>query len=58
MFVRKKDVTKWCIVLGNQLITEERFKSADEAQKYLDKKPWDIILNVAIGINQIISKEK
>lgn len=36
---------EFMIAIGNQVICRKKFQSLQEAETYIDSKPWDIILN-------------
>lgn len=36
---------RWYIALGNQVVTRKTFASREEAQHYVDCKPWELIFN-------------
>ena len=41
------------IAIGQDIISEKKFNSYDEAQRYIGSKPWEIIINLACLIYQI-----
>lgn len=38
------------IVCGNAIVSREVFKSVKEAKAYIDKKPWELIVNTACWV--------
>lgn len=40
------------IAVGQEIISEKKFNSYDEAQRYIGSKPWEIIINLACLIYQ------
>lgn len=43
--------SKFAIVVGNQRGTEKEFESIEEAERYIDEKPWDLIGALAYAIS-------
>lgn len=43
MGVRQKD--KWFIVLGNQIVSSERFDTIEEMIEYVENRPYELIMN-------------
>lgn len=41
---------KWKCYYGYRLISQKEFDSEEEAQKYLDSKPWEVITILAFGM--------
>lgn len=37
---------KWQITTGNYIISRMEFETYEEAEKYINKKPYDIIMNL------------
>lgn len=59
--VKDKDGVK--ITLGNYLITRKVFKSFQQAEDYLNQKPYEILINVACLMaektcNELLKNEK
>lgn len=45
---------EFLIAIGNQVVSRKKFKSLQEAEDYIDSKPWDIILNAtALMFNRL-----
>lgn len=44
IFARKNKKEKWNIVYGNQVCTPRTFKTTTEAEKYIDSKPYELII--------------
>lgn len=36
---------EYLVALGNQVVSKEKFDSFEAAAHYIDKKPWELILN-------------
>ena len=45
---------KWRIGMANRWMTKEVFNTAEEAQKYIDSKPWELIMNLAGTIAEYV----
>ena len=48
---------KWRIGIANRWVTRQAFSSPEEAQKYIDQKPWDMIMNAAAIMAEFMYKE-
>ncbi|MEM3771989.1 MAG: hypothetical protein QXW80_06730 [Candidatus Micrarchaeia archaeon] len=48
----------WFIVMGEHIVSEKRFKTKDEAKKYVDTKPWELIFVGAVAYMKILEKVK
>lgn len=47
------------IAIGNNIVTHETFDRVEQAKKYVDKKPWELILNtVAVMQSMLAEMEK
>lgn len=45
---------EFLIAIGNQVVSRKKFQSLQEAEQYIDSKPWDIILNAtALMFNKL-----
>lgn len=40
------------IALGNEIVVEKEFRSKQEAQEHIDKKEWELILNVMCVVSK------
>lgn len=49
---------KFKIVLGNAIISQREFKDIKDAEKYIKSKPYELIFNGAVYINELQRKEK
>lgn len=56
MIVNKED--NYYVGILNHLISKRTFKSPEEAQEYIDSKPWELIFNVAGVIAEYAIDEK
>lgn len=45
------------IVLGNNIVTSKEFESFEEAEKYIESKPYELIINTAILISKFTQTE-
>lgn len=39
---------KWGIVMGNQMVSDQYFDSTEEAERFIESKPWSLILVAAL----------
>lgn len=39
---------KWGIVMGNQMVSNQFFDTTEEAEKFIESKPWSLILVAAL----------
>lgn len=46
------------IAIGNKIISKLTFESTKEAKKYIDSKPWELLINAPLAINDIINEQK
>lgn len=49
-FVAVEREGEWALVIGNQIASEKRFKTPEEAEAYALEKPWDLIWMTAIWV--------
>ena len=49
--VKTNEDYEYIITLGNQLASKKTFKTKEEAEDYIEKKPWDLIAIMAMAIN-------
>lgn len=45
---------KWRIGMNGRWITKKAFNSKEEAQNYINEKPWDLIMNLAGVIAEFV----
>lgn len=50
--ILETDDEKFLISLGNQIVSELTFDTLEEAEKYIDEKPWELILNSTMYLIQ------
>ena len=43
--------------MAGRWVTKEQFKTKEEAQKYINAKPWDILMNTAAIMAEFMYKE-
>lgn len=55
-FVLVEGADGWFIVMGNHIVSEKRFKTKEEAKKYIDKKPYELIYVGAIAYMKMLEK--
>lgn len=58
LFAFAKINNKVRIVVGRNIISEKEFDKFKEAQKYLDQKPWEIIVNLICLISKDIKNNE
>lgn len=39
---------KWGIVMGNQLVSDQYFDTTEQAERFIESKPWSLILVAAL----------
>jgi len=47
---------RWAIVMGDQLVSDQTFKDVDEASKFVESKPWSLILTASFIYADYINK--
>lgn len=48
---------KYRIALGEHWVTKELFNTSEEAQEYINKKPWELLMNMAAVMAKFVNKE-
>lgn len=48
---------EFMIALTNKILSPKRFKSLEDAQAYIDAKPWELIVNATIAVYETINKK-
>lgn len=48
--IKTNENYEYIITLGNQLASKKTFKTKEEAEEYIEKKPWDLIAIMAMAI--------
>lgn len=59
--IRTNENYEYIITLGSQLASKKTFKTKEEAEKYIEEKPWDLIaiMSTAISVSvKSIDKEE
>ena len=46
----------WIIVMGEHVVSEKKFKTKDEAMKYVYSKPWELIFVGASAYMKMVDK--
>lgn len=46
----------WFIVMGEHIVSSKRFDTKDSAKRYVDSKPWELIIVGASAYNKILEK--
>ena len=54
--IQDDDTMKCKIAIGMQFVTDDEFESLKEAEKFINEKPWDLILNTIIILHNNIHK--
>jgi hypothetical protein len=49
---------RWGIVFGNQLVHEQTFETVDDAKKFIDTKPWSLILSACWLYGNFINEHR
>lgn len=47
----------YLIALTNQIVSKQQFNTLEEAETYVDSKPWELILNATAVMMTIINNE-
>ena len=50
--VLNEDRTEWVIMIGDKLASKELFASEEQAIKYVNKKPWELIAALICSITE------
>lgn len=45
------------IALGEHWVTKQVFKTPEEAQKYINSKPWELLMNMAAVMAKFVNQE-
>ena len=48
---------KYRIALGEHWVTKQIFDTPEEAQKYINSKPWELLMNVAAVMAKFVNSE-
>lgn len=56
ILVQRNDEVR--IAVTNKIVTAKTFKTMEDAKKYIDRKPWELIVNTTIVINDINNELK
>lgn len=54
----RKDGEDWMLVLGSNIVTEQRFKSVGEAVRWLRENIWDVMMKSIIVVFNELEKYK
>ena len=49
--VKTNENYEYIITLGSQLASKKTFKTKEEAEEYIEEKPWDLIAIMAMAIS-------
>lgn len=54
--VQKKNVEeeKYVICIKDELASKKEFNTKEEAEQYIESKPWELIFNLNVYINQVL----
>lgn len=55
-FVLVEGSDGWFIVMGEHIVSTKRFETKEEAKKYVDRKPWELIFVGASAYMKILEK--
>lgn len=47
-FALIKKNEKWGIVMGNQMVSDQYFDTTEDAERFIESKPWSLILVSAL----------
>lgn len=47
--IKTNENYEYIITLGSQLASKKTFKTKEEAEKYIEEKPWDLLAILAIA---------
>lgn len=47
---------KWFVAIGNNVVTHSTFDRAEQAKKYIDTKPWELILNTCAVMQSMLKQ--
>lgn len=56
--ILENENNEFLISLGNQIVSEEKFKSASDAEYYVNSMPWQLIFNSIIYLINYIDDVK
>lgn len=58
--VQKKNVEeeKYIICIKDELASKEEFDTKEEAEQYIESKPWELIFNLNVYTNQVLEAIK
>lgn len=56
MLARRSDKENWQIICGDKVCSAKQFKTAKEAIRYINSKPYEIIMVMAIMMAEIAIK--
>ena len=49
---------KWILVMGNDVASGKKFDTIEEARKYVESKPWELIVTAGSIFRDILNKNK
>ena len=49
---------KYMVAITNKIISSKVFDTKEAAEAYIDGKPWELIINAAVGVFDILSENK
>lgn len=47
---------RWALVMGDQLVSDQTFENVDEATKFVESKPWSLIMTASYIYTDFINK--
>lgn len=57
-FTAIKIKNEWAVVMGNELASSKRFDKLDDLKKYINSKPWELIVTSSLIFKNITKIEK
>ena len=55
-FVLVEGADGWFVVMGEHIVSEKRFKTKNEAKRFVDSKPWELIVVGTCAYMKILEK--
>lgn len=55
--VIKTEKEKYVVTIGNVVMCEKEFETATEAKKYINKKPWELIIRTCAYFTNFLNSK-
>lgn len=55
---RDEETKEYRIILGNSIVSTESFTSEEDAKKYVDSKPYELLINLICDIYQKLKNDE